>query len=384
MSLSYGPGVNERGFIKDMNLRLGQSFKAAIPRPSKGLPIDLCDSNISYLNVSESCRSLSGWIETRLIGCLKLMRIVKDFKPDLVIMRLGAFPLPQFFLSLVVSTPFAIKHAGPGHFDFFYKVNPIRRITSGFNEFMLKKMLNQSLMIDVVSVIQFHSLIRRYPSVSERTYVIDNGADLSMFSIKSSENKSKMREVLHINEDDFVIGYVGSFPMRRGGKEVVDVVKSLQHAMCIKGIIVGDSGEAQNCRKYVHENGLDDFVNVIGEVDYMEVPKYMKIMDVGFSIRRPYEQHCSELKVRQYLASGLCVVGTPGSNDFLQGYEFARIVSGKSIREISEAVLSLFKEGRAGLMKKRKSASFFAQSELSIESQNNFRLKLLAKAIEKI
>jgi glycosyltransferase involved in cell wall biosynthesis len=373
VSVPYGPGVNERGFIKDMSRRFGDNFKAVIPRPSKGLPDDLRHADIAYLNYSRSSRTPFGWMEARLIGCFSLRKIVKEFQPEFIVTRLGAFSLPQFIATYRNSIPFALKTAGGGNYVAFYNANPVRRVFSGINEYIFANQLKKCVTVDVVSDIQLKSLTERYPWISERAFMIDNGVDLEMFS---SEEDCNIRDQLGFEENNLVLGYVGAFPMSRGGREVIDMVKSLQDLLPVKGLIVGDSGEAGQCRQYACDKRVEEHIVITGQVEYERVPCFMKAMDIGFSILSPDKQHASEQKVRQYLASGLSVVGTPGSNDFLKGYDFARIVSGKSISEIAEAVFSFLAEGREGLMKRGKEARKFAENELSIESRNTYRLKL--------
>lgn len=380
VSVPYGPGVNERGFIKDMARRFGDNFKVVIPRPSKGLPDDLSHADVSYLNYSRTSRTPLGWLEARVTGCFKLISMAKIFNPDLIVIRPGAFSLPQFFLSRCMSVSYALKTAGGGNYDAFYKTSPARRIFSGINEYIFSKLLRKCITVDMVSDLQRRSLTEKYPWIAERAYMIDNGADLEMFSSKENGN---IRKQLGFSENDLVVGYVGAFPMRRGGKEVIDLVKYLQGSLPIKGIVVGDSGEADQCRQYADENDIGQLVIITGQIDYEDVPKCMKAMDVGLSILRPEQQNACEQKIRQYLSSGLCVVGTPGSNDFLKGYDFARIVSGESIAEIAEAVLSLVKDDPDGLNKRADTARQFAQEELSIESRNSYRLKLWEDALAK-
>jgi hypothetical protein len=84
----------------------------------------------------------------------------------------------------------------------------------------------------------------------------------------------------------------------------------------------------------------------------------------------------SEQKVRQYLATGLCVVGTTGSNDFLRGRDFARIVETEDPEETVGAVASFFDRGRKELAALSKKARNFADSELSYSQRNERRIEL--------
>jgi glycosyltransferase involved in cell wall biosynthesis len=380
ISISNGPGVNERGFIKDMGKRFNKNFKAVIPRPSKGLPEDLSKVNIGYLNYFRSSRNSAGWIETRLVGIFRLRLIISEFKPDFIVMRLGALCLPQYFAIQGNSIPFALK-TNSDNFKSFYAVNSLRKISFGINEYLVKIMRKKATAIDVANNIQFNAINEKFPHIKNRLKIIENGVDIEMFS---SIQGNRIRKKYKIAKDDIVIGYVGSFPMQRGGKEVIDLVYHLHQSFPIKGIIVGDSGEADDCRKYTNDFKISDLVTITGEIDYSEVPDIMSAMDIGLSILRPDKQYASEQKVRQYLASGLCVIGTKGSNDFLKGFNFARVVSGNDITEIIEATVSLIANDRNQLKYLGNRAKQFAKEKLSIESRNNYRLNLWNRSIREI
>ena len=195
------------------------------------------------------------------------------------------------------------------------------------------------------------------------------------------DNYPHARQSLGFEYDDIVIGYVGSAPMRRGGKEVIDVIAALASKLQVKGLIVGDSGEAEECREYAKNMGVADLVIVYGEADYSMVPSLMSVVDCGLSIRRAEERGASELKVRQYLASGVCVVGTVGGNDFLRGHEFARVVETEETDQVVAAVVSLIAVGSAAVSALGEKARSFALAELTISLRNDKRLQYWAEHI---
>jgi glycosyltransferase involved in cell wall biosynthesis len=207
--------------------------------------------------------------------------------------------------------------------------------------------------------------------------VIDNGVDLSLFV---PGRKAASRRRLGFFDQDFVVGYIGGHPLRRGGKEVIDAVARLGAEGNVKGLIVGDSGQADACRQYALSRGVSDSVVVYGQADYGEVPGLMASIDVGLSILKGRERMHSEQKVRQYLATGLCVVGTAGSNDFLRGRDFARIVETDDPEETVDAVASLFAHGHERLADLGGRARGFAESELSFAQRNDRRIELWEEA----
>lgn len=373
VSLPNGPGVNERGFLKDMLARFGEELLAVIPTPSREMPKELLGMKAKFIPCRGSLRSVSGWSQANVLGSAILPRVPDRFRPDLIVMRAGALPIPQFLTARTAVAPYVLKTAGDIAFHRFYGKSAIRRSVKRINNALVSRLMHRALCIDVVNSTQRNAAIHAYPSLESRVHIVDNGVDLDHFSPSKG---SAGRRRLGFSDADVVIGYVGNLPMQRGGREVIDAVANLKLHLPAKGLVIGDSGEAEACRSYANDCGVSDNVTVCGEVDYEFVPELMASIDVGLSILRPAERHHSELKVRQYLAAGLTVVGTEGSNDFLRGQEFARVVASVDSRDVTDAISSLVANGRPGLVELSKSARDLAESTLSTRARNDQRLAL--------
>ena len=379
ISIPYGPGINETGFLKDMLTRYGENLHAVIPRPSRGMPAELATLNSTYLTLSRSSRNPFGWFEARTVGAIPLWNAVRKFNPDLVVMRPGVLPIPQALIALLFKVPYVLKTAGDGRHAQFFKRNGIRRALKYFDQAILKYVFANARCIDVVSELQLRNLTSHYPWVGEHIYVIDNGADFESFdSAKYTDSKKS----LGLDDASIVIGYVGNFPMRRGGKEVIDVVAALKSDSRVRGLVVGDSGEAELCREYARDRGVADLVVIYGEADYSIVPRLIAAIDCGLSILKLEERGASEQKVRQYLASGSCVVGTAGSNDFLRGYDFARVVETDESAEVIAAVTDIIAGGQPAIAELCRKARDFAGAGLTISSRNDRRLQYWAECID--
>lgn len=378
ISIPYGPGINELCFIKDMAERFGENFLAMIPKPSRSLPPDFPLANVDFISYLWSSRSAVGWLEARLVGSLKARTKIRQFNPDLIVLRSGSFPLPQLMTIIPLSIPYALKTTGSGSFDAFYASHPIKKITKGLNEALLRKLLKNAVAIDVVSEEHKTKITHKYKINNKKVHVIDNGVQVDSFS---HLRNSKLRSYYGISDNDIVLGYVGGFPLQRGGKEVINMVARFLPHYQVKGIIIGDSGQADSCREYANELGVHNEVICTGEIDYLDVPDLMSCMDIGFSILREEERGASEQKVRQYLASGLCVIGTRGSNDFLNGCSFARVIDGIATDDISPYLEDFLKMRTPQVHLQRERAREFSEANLSVKTRNERRLTIWQEAI---
>lgn len=378
VSVPYGPGVNERTFLKDTLRRFGNRLHAVIPRPVGGMPEELDALQATLIPSWRSVRNPMGWIQSRMVGGPILLRALKTFQPDLVVMRVGAFALPQFLAARRSPVPYVLKTGIGSSFSVFFERYPLARPFEWLNRYMAEGLLTGASSIDVVRSHQRDLVVARHPSLAPRIHVVDNGVDLDHFQLMTE--RQPVRRRLKLPLEGVVIGYVGAYPMQRGGKEVIDTVKILGATGNIAGLVVGDNGEAAACREYAQSLGVSDQVVVYGAADYGDVPDLMGAMDIALSIRRPDERGDSEMKVRQYLASGLCVVGTAGSNDFLVGKPFARVVRSVEPEQVASAVASLIDYGRERRSALAHEARAFAEASLSFEARNTERIQLWESA----
>lgn len=380
VSVPYGPGVNERSFLRDMHRRFGSNFLAVLPRPEHGIPADLQGLEIEYLSYFKSSRTFVGWVESRIFGAVRVPKIIKTFKPDLIVMRTGALCFPEYIASRVNrSVRYVLKTAGSGSYEAFYRRSIFRRMLSGINDSLHKKMLDGAGVIDVVSEMQYCSMSEKYPEYKHKAFVIDNGVDTDLFN---GADREITRKRYGWDIDTVVLGYAGTQPFSRGGKEVIDCISSLR-AMNIAGLIIGDSGQAKQCFEYARQLGISDRVRIVGQVDYSIVPELMAAMDVGLSILRAHERHASEQKVRQYFASGVLLVGTCGSNDLFKGYPFAEVIASDDMEIVLGAIRGFVELPVKERMRLSQQAKQFANDELSVASKNDIRLRLWQQELSK-
>jgi glycosyltransferase involved in cell wall biosynthesis len=372
ISLSSGPSVNERGFLRDMANKYGSNFVAIVPRAQMHVPSDVTGVQIVFLNLFRDSRSLFGWLECRLTGFLRIQFLVNRFNPEVIVMRPGALALPQYLVVVLnKKRRIFLKTAGDGLFGGFYGDNWARKQLRMLNEYLFGAILNGAEKVDVVSEIQLNRLGRKFTRCAEKISVIDNGVDTNLFHDSA---RALTRQRYGWREGDVVLGYAGSQPFKRGGRELIDCVHHFKD-MPVYGLIVGPISDKDQSMLYAQRLGILDRMIFTGGVDYLEVPELMAAFDIGVSLRCLEERGCSELKVRQYLATGAYIIGTEGSNDFLKNMPYASVLEQKRTDLVIPAVLKFLEfslEERASL---RQLAKDFALFGLSISSRNTERLK---------
>lgn len=380
LSMSSGPSVNERGFLKDMALRFGDRFLALVPRTKRPLPKDLDDVSIEFISYVPGSKTIFGWLESRISGCFKAQLFINSFKPDVIVMRAGALALPQYVVARKnTSLPYFLKTAGGGDFNSFYNQNFMRRVISGINEIIFHFLIKNAQCIDVVSKMQVDSLSSCFPDSADKIFQIDNGVDTSLFN---SEERVRVRERFGWGEQDVVLGYAGSQPYKRGAKELIHCVAAHKNEG-VYGLVIGRLDNNDDCLSLTKSLGVEHLVTFTGEVDYTDVPDLMSTFDIGFSLLELNERSASEQKVRQYISTGAFVIGTHGSNDFLEEMSFASVLDDNIPELACEAVQQYLNMNFNVRYSLRNDAKNYAINHGSISKKNEERLALWWKYLAK-
>ncbi len=131
------------------------------------------------------------------------------------------------------------------------------------------------------------------------------------------KNRHQMRHRLSIDQDSFVVTYMGSLFSFSGLLRVVSDFSDLSKPGD-RLLIIGGGGVENELRKKVKELKLDNKVIFTGVISYTELPDYLSVSDV---LINPFESTlvtnlALPHKVLQYLAMGIPTVSTKLSGLF--------------------------------------------------------------------
>jgi glycosyltransferase involved in cell wall biosynthesis len=151
------------------------------------------------------------------------------------------------------------------------------------------------------AVAQWARGVSLYP---ERVHVEPNGVDTDR--IRPSD-----RPAAPASGSPFTVGFVGTLKPWHGTELLVDAVARLAaDDPSWRLLLVGDGPMADALRARVSVAGAAGAVETTGALPPAEVPTQLHRMDVGVAPYPAGEAYFSPLKVFEYLAAGLPVVGT--------------------------------------------------------------------------
>ena len=141
----------------------------------------------------------------------------------------------------------------------------------------------------------------------ERVIVTPNGVDTLRFRPKPEGRQ--IRRTLRL-EDRFVVGWAGSFRAFHGLELALHALAELRSSKPpISLLLLGDGQERAALELRAKTEGLDNVV-FAGSVPYERMPDYLSACDAGLVLSPPNGAfHFSPVKLREYMACGLPVIG---------------------------------------------------------------------------
>lgn len=228
-------------------------------------------------------------------------RVIRDFEPQLVVSfsvptqgwqvirvarRLG---LPVLFRALDVS----------------HKIRPgIFRRLIRLSEFFVYRTANW-VSANNPAMLEYCRSMGAHPGTSSVEWPL---IDLSRFG--EAEVIPGIKGRLGIPKDRKVVLYMGSFFYFSGLPEVIrefSKSSSLEHL-----VLIGSGDQDLELRELVRKLGVEDKVTFTGLINFVDLPKYLKLADVAINPMHPSLVSNAAIpnKILQYLASGLKVVST--------------------------------------------------------------------------
>ena len=171
-----------------------------------------------------------------------------------------------------------------------------------------------------------------------KVYHIPFFVDFSPF-LKNSNKK--VRKKLLKNQTDKIILFVGRLTKQKDLPTLIKAIHliSLKHKDFIL-FIVGADGQKRRVEKLIKKYTLADYVLLIGEVSYSEIPSYFAVADI-FAITSTYEGTCMVLLEAAAAAKPVVATNFSGAHDAIVDGETGFIVSIKNYKKVALKITEL-------------------------------------------
>lgn len=189
--------------------------------------------------------------------------------------------------------------------------NPIYKIV--YTYFKKKEKLflkNSDAIISLTEKAKFE-ILKLNPSISNsKIAVIPCATDFNKFMPKNFSSKSKIKEKLNINEQSFVLTYLGSLGTWYLLDEMMAFFSQLQKKNSDSVFLFISPEPVKKIIKTAEKHNIDKRSIRHCFVRYDEIPQYLSITDLGIMFIKPSysKMSSSPTKFAEYLAMGIPVI----------------------------------------------------------------------------
>lgn len=378
ISKGNGPGVNEREFVLALSKRLGDHAFCLIPRPALDLP-ELRSLNL--VPIPGAVRGAASFLKMQLGLVRAGTRLLAREKFDLIVFRLSAFPLGQYWLARHAGRPYAIKTLGVGVVEGTKLARGLKglaaRVLHPLNVWLIGRIARGACAVDAPTQSMVDGNRLRLNLDGRRMTVIANAANIDRFR---PGDAVVARERLKLGSFDPIIGYTGGHPQRRGGKQMIEIAPRLLEEFPKLGVVIvgGSQDEIDELARLASRLQVREHVVLTGRVPFEQIPDYVNAFDVCFSFDEDdalLSKGLSSQKICQALAAGRPVISDNPDSRFLEDARIGSVADRSNILQVAQVVNSWLVLSDVERSALRDRASAYAREHLSVQSALERRLR---------
>jgi glycosyltransferase involved in cell wall biosynthesis len=189
---------------------------------------------------------------------------------------------------------------------------------------------------------KYHStLLKSFKIENDRIQYIQNFVDTNQFKPVEQETKKSLRRQFGLNNNDFIITYVGRFIESKGIKYILEAFKELSHYKDIKLTMAGYGELDDYIKQFISKNKLNN-IRLLGHLNHSEIAIPYSLSDAF--IITSLNMEGSPMTVFEAMSCGLPVISTRvgGLKDILNKAEFSIIIGEADTNQIINAILNLY------------------------------------------
>lgn len=344
ISRPNGPGVNEREFVLGLIQHLEDRVRILLPEPRFETPdLDTIRPH-AVLTPPVPGKGLRRAWGPQMEQYRQALCLHRETPFDLVVTRLGQYPLGLYRFLRATGLPLAIKTLGIGIPD-IPKAYPglhgiaertRRRIRRPVHRWLVRRLLRRALAVDACTPELIGQITHHLPVDPDRVFLVPNATNVDRFVPRDS---MAARKEMGLADFGPILGYVGGQPSKKGGRAMIEAATRLMSDYPDLGVVIV-GGDVEELRGLAEKRGIAGHVVLPGKVPYDEVPAYINTFDIGCVLMdAALEQTTGNdvQKIRQYLASGLPVIASPGGNGFLEEQGLGTLVATEDLDGIARA-----------------------------------------------
>ncbi|MBI5522654.1 MAG: glycosyltransferase [Desulfarculus sp.] len=311
----------------------------------------------------------------------KTVTAIKDFRPDVIHGHLheGAFLgiLARYFTGTKAPVVFDVQGSLTGELDSYGwldKVSFVRPLFRLVENFINRR--SHQLVGSNVAVSEF--LVKEMNLPAEKVSTIIDGVHMGFFD---GSGRGDLKAHLGIPEDRPVVLYTGALLASKG---VNNFFEAIPHVLAEqpKAFFLVVGYPVEESQALVAKLGVSEHCLFVGQVDYFELPDYLKIGDVAVD---PKEEVAGEAsgKIINYMGGGLAVACFDGANNRRFLGDTGAFAPTPDAKGLAQAILSLLADPVA-CRQKGEAARRRVEQEFSWEAGGRMYEEVFLRALQQV
>ena len=231
------------------------------------------DSHVEIIRTSHLKVVFLRRFSSLITNFFQILKIIRNNKPDLIV----GFSITNGMIGLIYSKIFKIP------FIFFY-IDILHQLVPLLYAQGLARISCQILLKNANQVLVHTKFQQRYVinegSKPERVMVLPDGITLKNTEVDIHKFEN-LKVKFSINDDDFIIFFMGYLYDFAGLKEIIDYYNNdvSSGKIKLKFVILGDGGIYDSLKNYIKKIGAN-WVILAGRVPFFEIAEYIQLADL--------------------------------------------------------------------------------------------------------
>ncbi|MHA1988642.1 MAG: glycosyltransferase, partial [Promethearchaeota archaeon] len=254
-------------------------------------------SNIKVIRTAHLQIKFLRRITSLITNFFEILRIIRKNKPDIIV----SFSITNGFIGLLLAKIFRIPFVF-FYIDILHEIVPIPYVRSLAKVLSFITLKNSDKIL-VHTKFQYRYLINEGIS-SKNIEISPDGISLEN-TIVNRIKYENLKSNYSINDDDFIIFFMGYLYEFAGLKEIIDYYHQdvVERNLKLKFLILGDGGIYTHLQNYLKEIKAD-WVILPGKVPFNEITEYIELADLcllSFKIN-DITKEIMPIKILEYMA----------------------------------------------------------------------------------
>jgi glycosyltransferase involved in cell wall biosynthesis len=274
---------------------------------------------VHELNEAKSGPMAAYYLMNMVNHASEIRRIIRQESIDIVVLSNIAAPLAYALMDELSSMHVPVIFDLPDYYPtsaagYVFDVKSTRgKLLTGTFDFMLRYIIKRATIVTAAS-----NALVDYAKVAGARNAVQVPNGISESFLKRHDGRS-LREKNGLNQNDFVVGYIGSLEFWLDMKNLIKGVSLVsRQGLPVKLLLIGKGLHTEYPKKvssWVRSEGLekqtiwlDDFI------PYEQVPSYISMFNVGtipFDVSNPTAYYAAPNKMWEYLSQMTPVISSP-------------------------------------------------------------------------